>query len=122
MSPQPGSRFDPPQRRVKAGGPAPPRPTDQLQRNLLGVPSAKLKSVKVPPELRRKLELYMRGSGRARPAKEEALDEMPNLGKKKNGAVLVHVSIVFPLQKGKKHRLLPIPSVFHYDKGLCSVG
>ena len=85
LPPRPGSPFDPHR----------PRPTDKLYRNLLGVPSAKLKSAKVSPELR-KPELYMRGSVRKHPAKEEALDEMPNLGKKKNGAVLVHVSIVFP--------------------------
>ena len=85
LPPRPGSPFDPHR----------PRPTDKLHRNLFGVPSAKLKSAKVSPELR-KPELYMLRSVREHPAKEEALDEMPNLGKKKNGAVLVHVSIVFP--------------------------
>ena len=111
LPPQPGSRFDPPQRRVKAGGPAPPRPTDQLHRNLLGVSSTKLKSAKVLPELR-KSELYMQWSGRGRPDGIPNLGKK-NLGKKKNGSVLVHVSIVFPLQKGKRHRLLPKSSVFH---------
>ena len=41
----------------------------------------------------------MRGCFRGRLGKEEARDEMPNLGKKMKDAVVFHVSIVFPLPK-----------------------
>lgn len=110
VPPKPGDRFDSPHRPLSGVGPTSPLPTDQLHRNLLGVSSAKLKSAKVSPELG-KPELRMRRSQRS--LKEEPLYEIPKLGKKKKGAVLVYLSIVFPVQKDKRHRLLPISSVVH---------
>ena len=85
VPPKPGDRFDYPHHPLSGGGPTPPRPTNQLHRNLLGVRSAKLESAKVSPELG-KSEFYRRRYACQLPAKEEVLDELPNLGKKKKGA------------------------------------
>ena len=71
-------------------GPPPPRPTVQPHRNLLGVRSAKLKSAKA-------------GCGLTL-VREEARDEIPKLGKKKKGVVLVLSSF---LCKKTRHRFLP---------------
>lgn len=105
--------------KTSGGGPIPPSPTDQLP---LRISSTKLKHAKVSSDLG-ELELKMRGCGRRRLGKEEARDEMPNSGKKMKGAVVFHVSIVFPLPKRQDTDFFQYRRLFSRTRTpVCSVG